>query len=243
MKSWLEEGLLNSHQSMNEDSLGYYLGRGIPSWMVAALKMGVFIPPDTQAPDKDFVNKQGYHGEEVSGWFSIPVWTPSGKILGVEFRNPPVSEKKKVRKFFLPEANWTASFMGMCPEVMQKIADGADIWLTEGIFDLCIAHVIPSKDVALGCGGAKISAPQKDFLKRFLRKGSVVKIVFDEDQTGREHSEGYVDPQTGRYILGVLEKLERERIPVVSIRYQGGSDPGEIWDSGGRVALRESFNL
>lgn len=241
MKNWLNDALLNCHQSIPEEVLGYYLGRGLPKTTVDSIHVGEWVVPDSDPPDPKFSEDFGPRGSRITGYLSIPMWTPSGKILGVEFRC--WREKKKVKKFFLPDAEWAAAFVGMCPEVLEKIKNGANIWLVEGVFDLTIGHVIPDKDVVLGCGGAKISASQKNFIVRFLRPGSQVFLVFDEDQTGREHAGGYVDQRTGRYVPGVRDKLEREGVAVQEVRYRGGKDPGEIWDSRGRAGLLEAFNM
>ncbi len=240
MKTWLYEALIDCHQSMSEDVFGHYLGRGLSTQQVADLKVGEWVLPDRPAPDVNFIQKQGSLGQAVQGWLSLPVWTPSGRILGVEFRC--WRDKKQVRKYFLPEANWTAAFVGMCPEALDKIWSGGDVWLVEGVFDLALGHIIPTRDVILGCGGAKLSTFQRDFLVRFMRPGAQVYLVFDEDKTGREQAAGHVDERTGRYIQGVQDKLERVGLRVLDCRYRGGKDPGEIWDDGGRVALLKAFN-
>jgi len=131
----------------------------------------------------------------------------------------------------------------MTPSVLEKIWKGGNVWLVEGVFDLSISHVLPSGDVALACGTARVTRLQMSFLKRFLGRGATVFVAFDEDPTGRAQVEGYFDSKTERRMPGVIERMQRVEIPCVDVRYRGGKDPGEIWESGGREALRKSFRL
>jgi DNA primase len=66
-------------------------------------------------------------------------------------------------------------------------------------------------------------------------------VCFDEDATGRGMAEGRVD-NTGAFHKGAKQALERVNVNVQVVRYRGGKDPGEIWDSGGRAALRAAFS-
>ena len=115
--------------------------------------------------------------------------------------------------------------------------------MVEGVFDLALAHVVPEKDVVLACGTARLVRSQLDFLVRFLGPTAMVHVVFDEDETGRRQVSGYTDEATGKWVLGVLQRLERVNLPCRWVRYLGGKDPGVIWEQGGREALRETFKL
>ena len=108
---------------------------------------------------------------------------------------------------------------------------------------MALAHVIPEGDVVLGCGTARLSRDQTNFLARFLTSSSMVHVAFDEDETGRRMVTGYEDPKTGKWVTGVLDWLERVHINSRHVRYRGGKDPGEIWEAGGKPALRKAFNL
>jgi hypothetical protein len=79
---------------------------------------------------------------------SIPVRSPRGTLIGVDFRTWG-EEKKTVREFRLPEAAWNPTFTGVWPESLARIWAGGDVWIVEGLFDLALARVIPAKDVAL----------------------------------------------------------------------------------------------
>jgi len=170
----------------------------------------------------------------------IPYWTPRGNLAGAEFRTWGYQDKK-VRDYRTPNSKFSPVFLGLTNQALHKIWEGGDVWLVEGIFDLALAHVVPEKDVVLGCGTARLTNRQLDFLERFLVSYAMTHVVYDEDETGRKHAEGYTDPSTGKHVRGVVSRLESRGIRSRHVRYRGGKDPGEIWESGGRYALRKSF--
>ena len=152
-------------------------------------------------------------------------------------------EKKEVRKYHMQETNWVPVFGGMCPTNLEKISSGSDVWLVEGIFDIALQKALPEKDVVLSMGGAKMTGLQLDFLKRFIRKSATVHVCFDMDETGKKLANGYIHPDTGKRIWGVVRRLERVNINTRWVQYTGGKDPGEIWEKGGTFFLKNSFKL
>jgi len=102
---------------------------------------------------------------------------------------------------------------------------------------------LPENSVALSMGGAKITPLQLKFLSRFVRKSATVHVCFDMDETGRNQSQGYIHPQSGKRVWGVVEKLERVGLNSRLVTYRGGKDPGEVWENGGVFALKKSFNF
>ena len=235
--TWLQQALIHSSFEMPEEAEGYCLGRGLPESIMEECRVGVWIPPDEPSDDAEFTRRFGAHGDAVAGWLTIPLWAPSGKLLGVEFRK--WQGEKAVMKHYLPPSKWTATFSGMNHTAMQRIWSGADVWLVEGIFDLALAHV--AQGVVLACGGARLSEAHVQFLSRFLQRGATAYLCFDEDATGRGMADGRVD-STGAFHKGARQMLERVNVNVRVVRYRGGKDPGEIWDSGGRAALRAAFS-
>jgi hypothetical protein len=234
---WLHQALVDSAIGVPEEAEGYCLGRGLPESIMQECRVGVWNPPEEPSPDAEFTRRFGARGDAVAGWLSIPLWAPSGKLLGVEFRR--WQGDKAVMKHYLPPSKWTATFAGMSHTAMERIWAGADVWLVEGIFDLALAHV--AQGVVLACGGARLSHAHAQFISRFLRRGATAYVCFDEDATGRGMAEGRMD-NTGAFHKGAKQALERVNVNVQVVRYRGGKDPGEIWDSGGRAALRAAFS-
>lgn len=241
MRAWLTDVALRSSVDLPEEFEGYVLGRGLPYKLMEEMKIGLFRTAEEPAPEISFQRKHGNKGEKREGCMVVPLWSPRGRLVGVEYRT--WRGEKEVRDFRLPDAAWNPVFIGLTPSVLQKIWDGGDVWLVEGVFDLALTHVLPEKDVALACGTARITRNQVDFLQRFLGPAAMVHVAFDEDETGRKHVSGYTDEKTGRWIQGVTDRLERVHLTCRAVRYRGGKDPGEIWESGGKEALRKSFKL
>lgn len=241
MREWLSDAILRAAVDLPEEFEGYVLGRGLPLSLMEEMRIGIWRHSSSVAPEVGFIRQgNGDRGQLREGWMTVPFWSPKGRIVGVEFRR--WDGVKEVRDYRLPESKWVPVFIGLTPSVLQKIWNGGDVWLVEGVFDMAIAHVIPKKDVVLACGTARITRNQVDFLHRFLGPTAMVRVVFDEDETGRRQVMGYMD-EANKWVPGVPERLERVGVRSVAIRYRGGKDPGEIWEKGGRSALEKAFNL
>jgi len=239
MRSWLNDRLLSARSRLTEEAEGYILGRGLSETLLESIGIGIW-KTDLTAPDPSF-QKLGKGGEMVDGWLSIPIRTPTGRLLGAEFRK--WDGEKKVRKFFLEESKWNPVLYGNWPLDLHKIWEGGDVWVVEGIFDMCISKIVPSKDSVLSTGGAALSAENLEFISRFLSRNAYFNLVYDNDETGRRQATGFLDDKTGRKVAGVPERLKRVGINCRVIKYSGGKDPGEIWNRGGVSALRQAFNL
>jgi hypothetical protein len=240
MREWLTNALLDSAESIPEEAEGYILGRGLPYRLMEEMRVGVWRCPEAPCPDGVFDHRHGTGGSRVDHWLSIPLWSPRGRVVGVEFRR--WDGEKSVSKYFLPDTAWSPVFAGMTPSSLNRIWKGGDIWLVEGIFDLALTHAIPDKDVALSCGGAKITPNQVSFIQRFLDPQAMVHVAFDMDETGRKMAQGYQHPDTGRRVWGVVERLEREGIRCRDVQYRG-KDPGDVWERTGTSGLQRAFRL
>ena len=241
MREWLTKAVFDSALDLPEELEGYVFGRGLDFAIAEEMRVGLWRPPSTPSPDPVFNKRNGAHGEYRAGWLTAPMWSPRGELVGVEFRV--WDGPKEIRDFRLPHSKWVPVFLGLTPSVLRKIWDGGDVWLVEGLFDCSLQHAVPSTDVVLGCGTARLSRLQLLFLTRFLRPWAQVHVVFDMDATGRRQITGFTDEASGKWVPGVPDRLNRVGIRNEAPVYRGGKDPGEIWDSGGAAALRESFNL
>ena len=239
MIEWLMNAM--SNMGLSEEAEGYLLGRGLREDRIHEL--GIVEWKATQVGEapapEEFAKTYGAYGASVTGLLAIPVRAPSGKWLGIEFRS--YKGDKRVRQFRIPEAEYAAQFAGMAPSIMEKVWNGADIWVVEGLFDLAaMEHVVPARDVVLGTFRARVSRSHVDFFSRFCR--GTVHMVYDRDETGRNMTNGYVDSRTGKRVWGALDSMRRVGIPCRDVPYMGGKDPGEIWDSGGIPALKQAFD-
>lgn len=239
MRDWLAAAVLDSSVNLPEEAEGYVLGRGLTYSLMEEMRVGVWNPPSDPAPDSTFRYRYGDTGGRLEGWLVFPVWAPRGRLVGVEFRR--WDGEKEVNKHFLPDVSWSPAFMGLTPSALNRIWEGGDVWLVEGVFDLALAHIVPPGDAVLACGGAKITRSQLSFLQRFMGSNAVVHVAFDMDETGQKMVHGYQHPDTGRRVWGVVERLEKVGVRAQPVSYRGGKDPGEIWEIGGAASLRRSF--
>lgn len=237
MRQWLHEAVLSSVENLSEEAEGYVLGRGLPEPLLRDMKIGLWSNPSTDPPHRDFV--EGGHTKR-SGWLSVPYWSPRGQLLGLEFRR--WDGVKGIMDYRLVEAKWSPVFIGLTQNTLEKIWQGGNVWLVEGLFDMSIAHVVPNRDTVLACGTARLTHNQLSFLQRFVSKQAQVNVVFDNDETGKNQAWGYKEP-SGKVIFGVGKKLELAGIRSNVVAYRGGKDPGEIWEHGGRSSLLQSFKM
>ena len=243
MQDWLLEVLAASAGDLPEEIEGYLLGRGMRSSLIQRLGVGCWTPAAHPAPDKAFQDRYGVRGERLQGQVLVPMLSPRGALLGVETRTWRWADGKHISDYRVPESRWNPVFLGMSPDAMTRIWQGANVWICEGLFDLAaLDRIVPSTDVVLATLRAKISAQHAAFLQRFLQHGRQVYMVYDRDATGRKQTVGWEDPVTGKHRWGALELLERVSVSCLDVYYEGGKDPGEIWDRGGERALREAFS-
>lgn len=241
MRAWLEEAVASF--TLTEEAEGYLLGRGILEPRIQDIGIGVWDPDRLleSATDEVFRDPKKGHGprgERLRGRLVVPLWGPTGKLLGVEVRA--WSGEKRVTQYLLAEASWNPVFVGLTPAVMAKIWAGGDVWIVEGLFDLgAMEHVVPTRDAVLGTLRARVSEHHATFLQRFCR--GRVYLVYDNDSTGRQQTHGYEDPATHRHRWGALDVLSRVGVHAQDVPYRGGKDPGEVWDRGGVDGLRRAF--
>ncbi len=235
MRKWLTEATSQAASNLTTEAEGYVLGRGIPAPLMSDIGIGVWQAPGSRSPDSSF---RGWTGALV-----IPTYSPRQQLVGVEFRSWVRGAAKAVKKYHLPEAAWIPTFIGLTDSAFRRIWDGGDVWIVEGVFDLALAHVVPSQDVVLASAGAALRKKHLRFLQRYVSSAACVHLVFDEDETGRKQATGFTDDRSGKWVPGVPQRLERVGVRCRDVRYRGGKDPGEVWDRGGKASLSRTFNL
>lgn len=225
MRQWLTDVIQRG--TLSEQTEGYLYGRGCKP---ETLKDFGFFNWDTRelsfAPDHSFAKKYGAKGERLQGWMIWPLYTPRGVLAGFEGR----STRSKVISCYLipPTYLWNSVWIGM-PQAMPLIWDGGAVWVVEGLFDLLpLQWVIPEGDVVLASRRAGLTDEMLNFLIRFARSTF---MVYDRDSSGRRETQK------------ALKALRAAGKFCQDVRYGGGGDPGEVWDSGGVLAMRENFRL
>ena len=223
--------------TLNEDHEGYFLGRGAQESSLVRLSVKSWQALDEPAPLEDFRKRYGAFGEKLIGWVLWPLLSPRGSLLGFAGRK---HGEKTITRYLLPEGAWNPLWTGLTPDAMQRIYDGGDVWIVEGIFDLFpLEWALPSTDVVLGSERAHLTSKHIDFLHRFCT--GWVRMAYDNDPTGQKALYGWVD-ETGKKRWGALDRLQRVGVRATVVDYQG-EDPGKVWDNGGSVAVQSAFNI
>ena len=258
---WLREHL--NACDLTAEVEDYLLGRGVKEFTIASEAMKTWQLLPEPSPDPEFRKLFWPHGERLDGMMVCPVWSPKGSMIGFEARN---IHQKKILDYRLPQAKWTPFFIGT-RAAMPAIWASGDIWIGEGLFDkAALEWAVPPQDAVLATVRAALTHAQLEFLRRFCR--GYVHMVYDNDETGRKATDGWVDPDTGKKRRGALELLEgvdrdtgrcltcqhradksdpickncgMVHVKCRDVKYSGGKDPGEIWDKGGLVGVRAAF--
>jgi hypothetical protein len=234
MLEWLQNAIARSQQDLPEDFEGYLLGRGVRESAIAQHGLGCWDSPSDQAPDPKFVEKFGSCGERLNGLLIRPLWNGKGDLLGMEARD---LDSDKFFAYFLDKARWNPIFIGLRPDTMEKIWEGASVWLTTGGFDVTVLeHIVPDRDVVLGTGRPRLTYSHSEFFRRFLSPYAQVNLVFSRDDEGRKGIHG------AEKVWGALRSLDRVKVRNRDIPYRGGKDPCEIWERFGTPGLREAFS-
>jgi DNA primase len=226
---------------LSEDNEGYVLGRGGKDQSIQEIGVTTWAPlqepPPLGGTELAFWrSKYGPLGEKLSGWLTWPLWSPRGRVLGFVARRTDV---KVIERYLLPEAAWNPIWTGLTSGKMRRIWEGSDVWVVEGLFDLLpLEWAIPENDVVLGSERAHLTDKHVTFLRRFAR--GWIRVVYDNDPTGRKGSVGWFDEEAKKFRPGAVARLEKCGLRAVDVRYQG-KDPGEVWKRGGASAMREAF--
>jgi len=231
--TWLSDNL--QRLTLTEEVEDYLLGRGAKEETIAREGFKTWTPSDKPVEDDIFRERYGDHGEALDGWLVCPAYSPKGNLIAAEIRN---IQEKKVAKINLADTNWNPYFLGL-KSGMEKIWNGADIWIVEGVFDLfALEWGISDKNVVLATGGAHLMMRHVTFLKRFC--SGWVCMAYDQDDPGQKATHGW--KKKGKKVFGALESLQRLGIPCREIKYRG-KDPGVIWDQGGEEAIKAAFPI
>lgn len=222
---------------LGEDTEGYLFGRGAQQHVLDRLGIREWREASTPAPGPHFSRLYGPKGHKLNGWVVIPLWSPSGALLGIEARS---REVKKITEFRVPEASWNPVMIGAV-DAAEKLWAGGSVWVVEGVYDLfAMSWVIPKEDAVIATLKAGLSKAHVSFFSRLCTNR--IYMVYDNDETGRKATYGWVDPTTQKRRFGALELLQHENLHVVDYRYRG-KDPGEVWSSGGFRKLQTTFSI
>lgn len=233
ISTWLADHF--SSLCLSEEAEGYLYGRAATAEAIERLGFVVWDTASTQAPSISFRARYGDRGEKLSGMLAYPLRSPAGALIGFEARS---MTEKRISEFRTPEAGWNPVMVG-APEAARKLWAGGSGWICEGVFDqLALELVVPAEDAVISTLRAGLSRAHVEFFARFCR--GLVHMVYDNDETGRKMTLGWIDAATGKPRPGALELLRRAGLQADDFRYPS-KDPGEVWSRGGERNLRRVF--
>ncbi len=216
--AWIKSALAPGLDTPTEE---YLFARGAKQETLTSMGISLWTPPATACPDPAFAKDYGAYGGSLRGWLIIPLTGPDGRFLGFTGRAP---AQKAFVQYRVPVAHAHACLFGL-DQALPKIWAGAPVWVTEGAFDMFALEWAYAGPVVVA-GTAKISNNQIEFFRRFA---SEVVVVFDMDGAGRKGS------------TDAIRDLTRVGVRCRELTYQGGKDPGVLWDRGGAERLRAEF--
>ena len=234
--NWLEQSISYDLPEQAED---YLLSRGVSRSLMEEMRFGWW---DQQSEPADKLVRERYLSmlRKFEGRVIVPIFSPQGRVVGVEARCLKGEHPKSLR-LLTTQAQWNPLFVGLSPNAMERIWNGSDVWLVEGIFDVTsLQGLFGQTVVVLGTMRAAVTRKHLDFLKRTVT-GSVY-VAYDNDKTGQDSMRGFIDDQ-GRSRMGVVERISGLGLSCTPVHYRGGKDPNEIWENGGIASLRKSFSM
>lgn len=226
MDSWLAEHL--ESLVLTGEAQDYLLSRGVGEETIPKLGFKTWRPASTVAPDSGvFKDRYRANGENLGGWLIVPIYCPRGVLLGFEGRRFP---DKQITRYLLGRAEWNPIWYGI-NLAMDALWAGKTPWVFEGYFDVEVMRQVLPDEPLLGSFRAKLTDKHVEFLRRVLRPGSTVNMVYDNDETGQKGI------RKARYVLDQVGLVCRP------IPYVKGKDPNEVWERFGTGGLRQDFRL
>lgn len=217
--NWLEEHL--SSLSLDEAGEAYLYGRGTTDQQIA--DMGIVSWSPNPNFDK-FIKGFGEGGAHIRGWIIHPFRSFRQEVIGFEARNP---VNKQFVKLVLPGYEWAPLCLGNTAHMLQKLWDGADLYLVEGVYDLTALSWAMRDGVVLSTVTARLSVQLAMYLVR-LCKGHIY-ICYDNDAPGIRGADK---------ALATFSDLGWDRVS--KVKY-GLKDPGEVWNQGGASNVIRMF--
>lgn len=213
---------------LDDSCIHYLYSRGCREEWVAPLYAVTWNPEYAQDLPPEFEERYGERGFKISGCLILPYFSLRGQVLGFEGRR---TTRKWVTDYRIqPTSRWHPVWVSS-PGSVQRVIRGDDVVLTEGPYDMFALSWARGADslAMFSTLRARITRPQLNFLKRFCT-GQVF-IVYDDDETGIDGANDAV------------EQLTRAGVICRKVKFWGGKDPGELWDSGGESRIQEVFSF
>lgn len=217
--NWLEEHLRGL--SLDETGEAYLYGRGTTDQQIE--EMGIV----SWSPHANFgkhIKGFGDCGEHIKGWVVHPFRSFRQEVIGFEGRNPAT---KQFVKLVLPGYEWSPLCLGNTTTMLQKLWNGADLYLVEGVYDLTALAWAMGDSVVLSTVTARLSVGLARYLVRLCR--GHIYLCYDNDAPGIRGADK---------AMFTFSDLGWDRVS--KVKY-GLKDPGEVWNQGGASNVIRMF--
>lgn len=197
--------------------------RGVSDQQVDLFKIG-WLPgrlPEIEVPE-EFRTWWAGHQWRLTDTFVFPLTNSLGEILGLQFRS--VDERRRGYLDYIASKEEPV-FFGLA-QAMPSVWTTEQVWLVEGVFDLCPLQRHVSN--ILSTLHAGVSKQLWRLLRRLVRK---INLAYDTDATGAKVSYD-IAREMGRHFEIKIVKFPR-------IPFKGGfaKDPNNFWSVWGDAHL------
>lgn len=224
--TWIEDLATSAHAGMSPSVREHLWRRGVSDAQIDGFQMGCLAGarlPESVDCSPRFRAWWGTHRSRFHNALVFPLTSTLGAIHGLQFRdlNP------KVRGYLdYYEHKEEPAFFGLA-HAMPGVWASEEIWLVEGVFDLCpLQRHVPNVVSTIHAGVSKQLAR---VLHRIAR---TLVVAYDMDSTGLKVAYDLARDMKGLFDVVVL-KFPRVRLATGA----PAKDPNDLWSAWGDAAL------
>ena len=224
--TWLDALVERAHGEMNGDVREPLWQRGVSDTQIDTFRIGCLVgarlPKDLEVSSR-FAAWWANHGRQFRNALVFPLTSTLGLVHGLQFRDLHPKQRGYLDYF---ETKEEPSFFGLA-EAMPSVWQTEEIWLVEGVFDLCpIQRHVPNVISTMHAGVSKQ-------LARVLRRvARTLLIAYDMDSTGLT-----VSYDLARELKSLFEVVV---VKCPRVRLSNGApakDPNDLWSAWGDAGL------
>lgn len=224
--TWLDALVSHAHAGLKVAAREHLCQRGVSDAQIDSFQMGCLHGaelPDTIEYPPRFRAWWTSHQAQFKNALVFPLTSTLGAIHGLQFRDLDPKTRGYLDYYEVKEE---PAFFGLA-QAMPSAWTSEEIWLVEGVFDLCpIQRHIPNSISTLHAGVSKSLARVLRRVARFLV------VAYDMDSTGLTVAYDLAREMKGLFEVAIV-KFPRVRLATgVTVK-----DPNELWAAWGDAAL------
>jgi DNA primase len=220
---FLSDIAIHAHTQLPSRAREALWARGVSDEQIDAFKIG-WLPGQLPVVDASGEFRTWWVGHQwrLANTFVFPLTNSLGEINGLQFRS--MDEKKRGYLDYIGSKEEPV-FFGLA-QAMPSVWTSEEVWLVEGVFDLCplqrhVANVVSTLH-------AGVSKQLWRLLRRLVRR---INLAYDMDGTGMKVSYDIVR-EMGRHF-----QIKVVRFPKIPFRGGFAKDPNDYWSIWGDAHL------